>query len=416
MYILFIVTSFWAYGEVTIACEFAARVRESGYIPYFLIPPSHEKIMNKYKFTYTTLIPRNGKINRLLMRDLEHRYHPGLVILADFLNYNFCEVHYGLTPGDLEVFSGRIGTFDDFDWVITGKQMDTYGFKAAKFGDIDIRKYGFRLCPCPIVNPNSGYREETYHYQLTTDTLPYDVYSTDKWKAKLGLPVGKKLILFTSAAWQESYKQYTDVISFVNANNQAFYHIMQELTKTYSVVCVGSKGGYSKNSEDGLIFLNQLPPEVFDEYLLATDLFISRNITATSLARAVLSGIPSANFENSIFFSAEKPLDKEKIKFEPAPFVDELLKNLERCYPYRMFPVGWYKFLAPLVKGNSYMKTFIRLEQFNVIDSIRRIQEVLECEEKREELLKSADRYKKTLESLPDVRSIIESLINERRE
>ena len=42
--VLFIVTSFWAYGELAIATEFARQMPGSGYRPLFLIPPSHRAI------------------------------------------------------------------------------------------------------------------------------------------------------------------------------------------------------------------------------------------------------------------------------------------------------------------------------------------------------------------------------------
>lgn len=415
MYILFIVTSFWAYGEVTIACEFAERTRAAGYRPYFLIPPSHEKIIKKYSFNYTTLLPRNGKVNRILMTDLEQRYHPSIIILADFLNYNFCEAHYGLTQEDLNIFSGRLGTFDDFDWIITGTQMDTYGFKAEKFGDIDIRRFGFSLCPCPVVNPEDGVSEDTYHYALTTNTLPYDRNQTDVWKARLGLPTNRKLILFTCAAWQESYKQYPDIIAFVKANNEVFYYLMKELSYNHTVVCVGPKGYFSEKSDGYLIYSSQLPPEVFDKYLLATDLFISRNFVATSLARAVLSGIPAINFENSLYFTEKKPFNPDKLPFELSPYTRSLLEKLERCYPYRMFPVGWFKFLAPIARKNPYLKTFIRLEQFNVNYALERIQGALESEDVKEQLKENVDQYKEILNRLPSVGDIIHQLIEERR-
>ena len=413
MDILFIVTSFWAYGEVTIACEFATRVRAAGYRPHFLIPPTHEKIIKRYGFSFTTLIPRNGKVNKILMKDLESRYHPSLVVLADFLNYNFCENHYGLTSQDLNIFSGKLGTFDNFDWVITGKQMDTYGFKAEKFGEIDIRKYGFSLSPCPVINPEDGTREETYHYALTKDTLPYDPARTQEWKGKLGLPTNKKLILFTYATWQESYKQYPDVIAFVQANNAVFHNLIEQLAKDHTVLCVGPQGYFSERTKGNFIHKSQLMPEVFDKYLLATDLFISRNYVATSLARAVLSGIPSVNFENSLYFSEKKPFDAKKLPFELTPFAAQELEKLERSYPYRMFPVGWFKFLAPVLKKNPYLKTFIRLEQFNVNDALEKMQEALESKNAKERLLQNVAQYKELLNKLPDVGTIVHQLIEE---
>lgn len=411
MVILFIVTSFWAYGEITIACEFALRVKNAGYKPYFLIPPSHDNIIKRYGFNYTTLIPRHGKINRILLADLEHRLNPQLIILADFLNYNFCERHYGLTPEDLSIFSGKLGTFDNFDWAITSNKMDTYGFKAKKFGEIDIRRYGFSLCPCPIVNPKNGIRENTYHYSLTNNLLPYKEDATDKWKQKLGLPTNKKLILFTHATWQESYKQYPDVDAFVKASNKVFYYVMKQLAKDHTVLCIGAKGYFSQLEEDEIMYKEPLLPEIFDQHLLATDLFISRNIVSTSLARAVLSGIPSVNFENSIYFSKKRPLSMEKIPFELTGYTKNIIGKLDRSYPYRMFPVGWYKFLSPVIKNNPYVNTFISIEQFDTITAVETINRLVENQSIRDSLKQKTLEYRDMISELPNVEKIIEDLI-----
>ena len=41
--VLFIVTSFWAYGELAIATEFAGRMAGTGFRPLFLVPPTHRE-------------------------------------------------------------------------------------------------------------------------------------------------------------------------------------------------------------------------------------------------------------------------------------------------------------------------------------------------------------------------------------
>lgn len=409
MTILFIVTSFWAYGEVSIACEFAARVKTANFEPFFLIPTSHEKIMKRYGFRYTTLFPRVGKVNRIIMRDLEERYHPSLVILADFLNYNFCENHYGLTYDDLAVFSGCLGTFDDFDWVLTGKKMDTYGFKAQKFGEIDIRKYGFGLCPCPIVDPRRQ-QENTYCYPLLAKLLSYERKKTEIWKRKLGLPAQKPLVLFTSATWQEIYKQYPEVVSFVEAANEVFVYCLEELARNYLVVYIGPEGYFTTRKSEYLIHLQQLPPEVFEEYLLATDVFLSRNITSTTLAKVVLSGIPAVNMKNSVFFKREA-FDWQCLPFKPVDLVAEKLSQLDLCYPYRMFPVGWYNFLSPVVKENPYLKTMKQVEQFDVAGLLNTVHDLIENEDTLHSLAEHRGRYLKMLDELPPVGEIIRELV-----
>ena len=151
--VLFIVTSFWAFGELAIALEFAERMDGTGFRPLFLIPPTHRTQVAATGLDYQVMIPGAGKINRIQLADIQHTRQPALVVLADFLNYDFCERHYGLRRADLAVFDCPIGTFDDFSWGRPGAWLDTYGFQAKYQSDITLDGLSFRLRPCPLNNP-----------------------------------------------------------------------------------------------------------------------------------------------------------------------------------------------------------------------------------------------------------------------
>ncbi|MCU0285179.1 MAG: DUF6365 family protein, partial [Acidobacteria bacterium] len=122
--ICFIVTSFWAYGELTIAVDFALRAKKAGYEPVFLIPPSHEAIIKQNNIQYLTLIPGARKLNVILLNEIKTKYEPAAVVLADFLNYLFCERHYGLTIDDLAIFPGKIGAFDIYNFETSQGRVD----------------------------------------------------------------------------------------------------------------------------------------------------------------------------------------------------------------------------------------------------------------------------------------------------
>ena len=92
------------------------------------------------------------------MKDIESSISPNLVILSDFLNYNYCEVHYGITKEDLSIFSGKIATFDNFSWELKRKGMDSYGFNSNVLKEADINLYKYKICPSPIVNPKCSLR------------------------------------------------------------------------------------------------------------------------------------------------------------------------------------------------------------------------------------------------------------------
>lgn len=410
MNILFIVTSYWAYGELLIALQFAQELQKDGHKTYFLIPPTHKKIVQKNNIPYTELIPNVGAINRILMKDIEIRYKPEFIILSDFLNYNFCEKHYGINNKDLEIFSGKIGTFDNFDWKLERKMMDTYGFPSTTLRNVNVDNFGFRLNPCPIINPNSIQGENKILYPLVGDYLNYN----DKEKAlnrnELGLPLNKKIILVTSAAWQQKYMEYKDVKSFVDFSDEIYFKIIQKCSKDNLIIYVG---GDNKNLDDensNIIKLDSLQPNLFDKYAASSDLFISRNITSTSLARLALSGIPCVSIINSISYKNEKLINND-IKFE---IDDGLLKEIQKlklCYPFYMYPVGWFEFLKPVVENNQYYKIVHLLEQFNMDETINKIENLLRSKDIKDKNAKEVEIYRKHLDMLPNPREIISLLM-----
>ncbi|GAA0121928.1 MAG: hypothetical protein KID00_11145 [Clostridium argentinense] len=76
MNVAFIVTSYWAYGELLIALQFAKRIKKHGFSPYFFVPPSHEKVLKEEDILYSILFPKLGKINHILLQDYENKYKP----------------------------------------------------------------------------------------------------------------------------------------------------------------------------------------------------------------------------------------------------------------------------------------------------------------------------------------------------
>ncbi len=409
MNVLFIVTSYWAYGELLIALQFARNIQKSGYKPYFLIPPCHQKIIKEYNIPHTLLIPNAGPVNRILMKDIEQLYKPRYVILSDFLNYSFCERHYGINTEDLKIFSGKVGTFDNFDWKLRRSMMDTYGFPAKTVRSVNVDNFGFRLNPCPIINPLAGACKDRYPYPLVDNYLEYNDTVRENTKRELGLPLKKPLLLTTSAAWQQKYMEYENVKSFVELSDDIYYKIIGECAKDSTVVYVGADKDHILSGCDNVILLKSLPTSEFDKYACASDLFISRNVTSTTLARLALSGIPCVTVMNSLSFN-KKTGDAINIPHNIDASLRERIQGLELCYPYYMYPVGWHRFLEPVVKNNPYSEIVSLVEQFDIESSMQTIHEHLHSKEVRDIKAQKVNQFKKHLESLPKPHQIMDML------
>ncbi len=380
MKLLFIVTSYWAYGELTIALQFAKSLSKDNEI-VFMVPRNQERIVKDSGFRDIGLYFQLPSINRALLLDAARTFSPDFVILSDYLNYSFCFKHYGLKLEDLDCFSGRIGAFDLYDIGKQDRTMDTYGFNNKRV-IFDHDRVTFRLLPCPILSPEINLpSEDAYAVALNAKLHIRTKEEQHNAKEKLGFSPGKKLILTTSAVWQETYKAYDNVVEFVRCSEEAYQEIIAPFVNTNDVVCIG----HNISKQEGVTYLDSLPPEVFRSYCEAADLFISRNMISTSFANIIMSGVKGLLLQSS-------------------------RRDSKTIYPCRMHPVGWYDFLEPIVKDNAYMDLFDTGEIFSIDETREVLSKILN----KDLDIQRLDSYHMQLKALTSGDLILKDLMSKR--
>jgi hypothetical protein len=365
----FIVTSYWAYGELAIAMDFASRARDGGHNALFVIPPSHESIVKQSGFDYMILLPKSKKINIRLLNAIEKTFRPDMVILSDFLNYVFCEAHYGLQSDDLAIFSGKIGAFDIYDFGSSQGKVDTYGFLARNMQQLSVDRYDVLLQPCPV-NHTSGKAGKIFRYKLFGTLRACSEEERSDSREKLGIAKKEKLVLLTSAIWQQQYRLYEDIAPFIRACNKNTEAILRALGPEYKIVSVGAQSLFTEGAPDNFRHFDKLPPARFREVAASCDVCVSNNYISTSMARAVLEGIPVLLLSNSIVKSESK---EQWLRYDGRQ-LPAILDECRRAYPFRMFPVGWYGFLKDIVKNNPFYSLMMHAELFHTEDAVERIE------------------------------------------
>jgi hypothetical protein len=412
--VLFIVTSFWALGELAIALEFADRIAGTGFRPLFLIPPTHRAQVAATGLDFQVMIPGAGKINRIQLADIAHTRQPALVVLADFLNYDFCERHYGLRRADLAVFDCPIGTFDDFSWGRPGAWLDTYGFQAKVEGDITLDGLSFRLRPCPLNNPvtlNNPVEEITephvYPYSMLENVTDVPDDERAAVRSELGLSQGRPVVLVTGANWQRMHEAYPRVTAFVNACHTMLERLLSALLEHADVLAVGPQLVFGDRVPAGFHPLGPVSPERFRRLIQAVDLHISNNIVSVSMHRLALRGIPSVAMINSL----HKRSGRLRWELESPPglteFAQRVVDDVDYLYPCRMFPVGWYQFLRSLLAGNPFSDVITQVETFDEEAALAAILPLLAAGPQRERLAVAREKYLEALRKLPEVGSIL---------
>jgi hypothetical protein len=393
--ICFIVTSFWAYGELTIALEFALRIRKAGYEPVFLIPPSHENILKQNNIRYLTLVPGSRKLNLVLLNEIKLTYEPAAVVLSDFLNYHFCERHYGLTVDDLAIFPGKIGVFDIYDFEATRGGVDTYGFYAKNMKNLSLKSYEFLLQPCPV-NHFEKRKEKEFRYSLFHRLESRTKEEKESARRSLGITGDQKILLITSAIWQQKYRAHKDIVPFVTACNKMLEDVLDTLPGDTRVISVGHQTLYPDRKTDRFTHYDKMLPEEFRRVTSAADLYVSNNYISTSMIKMVLSGIPTLLIQNSIF-KKNGTIKWYKYKNRNLPGI------LDRCpvaYPFRLFPVGWYRFLDGIFKNNPFFSLMLQAELFAAEELREKILKILENQEMFDD---RRNAYLESLKKLPSI-------------
>lgn len=406
MRVVFVVTSFWAYGELLIAFRFAEQLKGKHDV-IFLVPPSHKKTING-KFKFMSLIPNSRNLNRIIITEIREKYNPDIVILSDFLNYAFADKHYGILREDLDLFECKIATFDNFDWKLKRRCMDTYGFVSDIPKRVNIDDYGPRIIPCPIANP-AIIREDEYRFSLVTDVAK----KTEDRKVKKQKFFSqqniedKPIVLVSYAKWQESYVKSDKIDRFIEVSNKLFDMLMVELAKEYIVISIGGKRVEFENIPN-IIMIDSVPADVFNDYVDIADLYIGKNITSTSMINIVMTGTPCVNIINSY----EKIRNREEI----SRIIREDISDITNEYRYMMYPVGWYDFLKPLFKENLYSELITWCELFDFAETLLTCQKILYDEKLKERQSKRLNAFREELDKLQKPHEIVSKITSGRLE
>jgi hypothetical protein len=424
--VLFIVTSFWAFGELTIATEFARRMAGTGYRPLFLIPPTHQRLIASNNWEYQLLIPNAGKINRIQLADIQMVHRPALVVLADFLNYDFCDRHYGLRREDLKVFDCPVGTFDNFTWGRPGAWLDTYGFKAKYQAQMELGDVAFRLRPCPLNNPRASGAgtidsdpDPTVHTHALLDHSVTPAGSATPAvrrvvKDEIGVAPDRPLVLLTGATWQQMHVAYPRVTAFVEACRMMLERLITRITPAVSVAAIGPPIVFTdRPAPDGFVQLGQLEPPRFADVVRAGALHISNNLVSVSLHRLALGGIPSIALVSSLAKTEDGLRSVNGGQVLLSDFAADVIGSVDYLYPVRMFPVGWYHFLDSLLAGNPFSDVVHQVEVFDEEAAVGTVHTILDSAATRDRVEAARRDYLDALAGLPEVGTILNRVTTE---
>jgi hypothetical protein len=395
--VMFIASSIFALGESIIAQAFARRLPAEDFEASFVISQNAKELFEGGDWPYFMLIGGQDVLNRVLLEEFIQVREPDLIILADYYTLAHSNSCFGISIDYLRHFGRPILSFDIYEWEESDFQVDFFDgrIKQMSRGIADLPGL-LRPCPLNRVASPSG---RHYPYSLFDPQAFKPPAPRSELRAKHHIPSGRKVIFMATAGWQSwLYRDHKE------------RRFGDDLPKIYSLILNGVGGKLEilhvgperlHLEAPGLSYHHHpiLCPDRFNEMLALSDLYLTNNIVATTLAKAVHFGIPAVMLSNSYVFTGAEGLDQIK-DFQVSDPIREIVKKTGRVFAYKMCPLGWHAFISRLLRDNPYTRTFTDLEVLDVMTCRRAIRHLLFEEEVRRQMIDLQSQYVQALDTL----------------
>jgi hypothetical protein len=263
-----------------------------------------------------------------------------------------------------------------------------------------------RLIPLPFAGPTGV--EGLY------DALPppcqLDAEQREDVRADFGVGDNDRLLLLTSALWQQpSLQPHENGRRLAAVFPSLVGELIGRLGEEVRVVHVGPEPYAMPALGDRYTWLPQRSPARFAKILGASDLLVSFNFSATTIMSAIASGVPVLLGINSHAGGAEEIA--ARLPSRPSGPLHAWLEKAAPLPAFRVWPLGFYRYLAPLARDNPYttaLHTREVLEERLFVESMRRL---LFDDKARAELREKQAAYRRRVAQLPKGADVLDGYL-----
>lgn len=408
MKLLFFAMSSAGYGETLIGMSLARQLRPAGIETYFICEPMSEKLLRGSGFPYLVLDRSMGGFARLLVDDTVASFRPDAIVLSDYFTY--CGVfpkRYGLDPWFIDRYRLPIIPIDIWEWANTDFAVDVFDGKAMTV-DRRIMEMPVHLRPVPIAHLDES--PQIYPFRLWEGNERVSRRTRDHLRETFGMAKDDKMVLLAVAGWQQDKYSDDNGDRIAERVPELLVHYLRQTPPTTRFILVGKVPPALEALGDRAHVIPPCSPSRFNVLLGSVDLVLTLNLGATTLARAVLSDIPGLVLTNR-FSISEKP-EIDRVEAELGGMSEEVRSWLTRTlplYPFRMWPLGFHRFLDPIVADNPYLSTFAHVELLDEPAVLAALDNVLYDREVRDGLAANRAAYLETLAAHPSTAEVFAS-------
>ena len=373
--LLFFVLSDVSAGELTIAYEFASRLPPGQYQVKFVVPERYSAYLQDRGMDYlglqTSADPRH---NRACIDGLIQKFQPDCFVVSDAFTLEFASSWSGLRFAHLQAYQVPIVGVDEYDYLSAGYSLDYYGGLVQRLPPlVDRCDYIIRNCP---LNLTESRDPRVRSYSLYPARLELPPGGREAVRRQLGVGEGEKVIFYTTSPWETLNMHKVFALDMlIRWIPRILQNYLNALGKPLTVIHVGPNPWDGFQSETVRYrHFPRLVPTDFDQYLLASDLFVTLNVVSVTLSKAIYGAVPSLVLQN------HKLIDFEqlggRVRQMPA-WYQAMAADVKVAYPFRAGTMGWHHFLGPVLTDNLYTGTYAEAALFKPAEVLERLDQYL---------------------------------------
>jgi Family of unknown function (DUF6365) len=363
-------------GEGVLGMNLARDLRSQGDEVFFLAHESNEKLFQQ-GLPYLTFTTEAAALLMFYVNMCVASFRPTSIILSDYLaTVLFCEL-VGQDPTALTSLGLPVAAIDTWDSTRSPDHIDLFadGFDQA----IPRLPKTMSICPVPFVVPH---KHSKFYGSLPVRTLQKQKGCSSA-RDGLGIPQNAKVVLFCTAEWQhpgppprrvqnnltprhQEYIKQWGMSRRLSANlPKLLAEYVARMGKQVHLVHVGPQAFALQEILDGRYHWRPaLPPREFDQLLSEADLLVTANISATTISKAMVYEVPAMVLQNRISASSREEAEAQIGEPSSAALAAWLERSVP-LYPFALWPLGYYRFVAPLLENNPYLQAVEVLEMLD---------------------------------------------------
>jgi hypothetical protein len=405
MRLLFLALSQRGYGETVVGMSLARQLRPLGVQCHFVVEAKAEPVLCHAGFGYTVLSESMGPLAGQVLDDVVAEFKPDALVLADYLIFSRAmRTVFMLDPWYIDRY--RLPVLPIDIWGLDGRDLEMdFSGQAEVPIDPRIRQLAGQLLPVPLTHPRPDDGGRVFPFRLSDADGRVSRRTRDHLHATLGIPDGHRLVMITFAGWQHSPDPRYDerVHRIARRVPVLLAHYLRSLPPTTHFMVVGEvPDAFRTLPADRLITLPSCVPKRFAVLAGAADLLVSLNAASTAVAEAILADVPAVVLSNRFTVTeAGSGADGDPEIPEMSEFVRTWLAGTVPLYPFRIWPLGYHRFLEPLLAGNPYADTLATAELLDEGGVITALEAALYDQATRASYARARADYQRTVAALP---------------